>query len=164
LLQVLITMKNRVLLTLAFVSLAGTLPACGGRMFFPAVIAADVGVTAAVLSTREPPRVVVIPEVAPPPSLRTDGTLPPPGFDPALARAIVEDVDIAACWVPGSTHGTGTVRLTFNPRGDVGLVEIVNPVEGATLDANCAAQRYNALRVLPFNGAPITVTGNIYVG
>lgn len=86
------------------------------------------------------------------------------GFDPLAVRAALENVDIAACWVPGSTHGSGTARVTFNPNGGVGLVEIVNPVEGATLDPGCAAQRFGNLRVAPFAGAPIAVTGVIFVG
>jgi hypothetical protein len=138
--------------------------AATGCVRLAADVVAGVAVTGVVLSTQEPPRVVVVQEVPPPVPARVDGTPPPPGFDAEGARAAIESVDLAACWVPGSTHGSGVARITFNPAGDVGLVEVVNPVEGATLDTGCASRRFNELRMTPFDGAPISVTGRIFVG
>jgi len=146
-------------------SLATLATGCGARMFFPAVLAADVAVTGAVIASREPRPVVVV-EASPPPDAIMMSTQPmAAGFpDAASIRTAIESVDVATCWEPGSTHGAGTARVTFKPSGDVGMIEIQNPVEGARADTDCLTRRYGSLRLPPFVGNPIAVSGMMVVG
>ena len=109
-------------------------------------------------------QVVIVHDVAPPTAAKIDGTPAPPGFDPVQARAAVEGVDLAMCWRPGGTHGTGVARVTFNAAGNVGLVEINQTVEGAAFDPDCMSRQFDSLRITPYAGAPIAVTANIIVG
>jgi hypothetical protein len=145
-------------------ALALSTAACGKHADFPLHFAGDLAISAAILTDAQPTRVVVVHEVAPPVAAPIDGSPAPAGFDPAQARAAVEAVDVAECWAPGSTHGMGVARVTFHPSGTVGLVEVTNPVDGASLDAACMARKYGSLRVTPYSGAPIAVTANIIVG
>jgi hypothetical protein len=157
---------------------------CRG-MLFPLVLAARIGVAAAVVASQ--PRVVVVespqpvlvaPEgyyaapSPPPPPPPADVPAPPPQgalesqgqrFDAMAARAELDAVDPSACWPAGAVHGYGRARVTFAPNGTVQLVELTNPVRGAPPDSTCVSQRYGAATVPPFAGSSVAVYTTFFV-
>jgi len=176
-------MKTSASLGLAALIFASSLTGCGPRMLLPSLFALRVATTAAVVAAATSrPRVIVVEErvdygdgpvivrEAPPPLVAVSPPETPPappslpGFDPVAAHGAVESVDVSSCWAPGSAHGYGTARVTFNPSGTVELVEVVNPAQAAAVDATCVSQRYGALSLPAFSGGPVAVTGRFFVG
>jgi hypothetical protein len=151
---------------------------CGRGALGPLLFGLRVATTAAVIAASTPPtRVIVVehdvPYEAPPgdlvplspdypPAVASDST--PPAFDAVAAHGVVEGVDVSSCWAPGAARGYRSVRVTFNPEGDVGLVEVMTTEVAAPVDPSCVSSKFAAVRVPAFAGAPVVVKGSFFVG
>jgi len=74
-------------------------------------------------------------------------------FDAAAAMAALGKVDVKSC----GFHGTGHIKLTFDPSGVVTKTEIDTPPALAKQPAGaCITKAFAAARVPPFGGSAVT--------
>ena len=171
-------MRHSTLRVLLAVSILVLASGCGRGALGPLLFGLRVATTAAVIAASTPPtRVIVVEHDVPyavpsqdlvpispddPSPVASDAT--PPRFDPVAAHGVVEAVDVASCWAPGAVRGYRSVRVTFNPGGEVGLVEVMNPESVAPVDPSCVSSKFATVHVPAFAGAPVAVKGSFYVG
>jgi hypothetical protein len=75
-------------------------------------------------------------------------------FNPGAVAAVIGKVDIKAC----GFHGTGHIKVTFDPSGVVKKTEIDAPAGADKTPAGaCIAKAYAAARVPAFDGSAATI-------
>jgi len=85
------------------------------------------------------------------------------GFDPVAAHGALDAINPTSCWAAGAAHGYGRARVTFGTGGTVQLVQITNPVQGASPDKECIARKYTSATVPPFHGTDVTAYTTFFV-
>jgi hypothetical protein len=75
-------------------------------------------------------------------------------FNPGAVTAAFAKIDLKPC----GFHGTGHVKVTFDPSGVVTKAEVDEPASAAkTPAAACVAKAFATARVSAFDGAPVTL-------
>lgn len=78
-------------------------------------------------------------------------------FDHDAAARALADVPLDACRQDGGPTGEGHVAITFEPDGSVRSVLVDAAPYAGTSVGECLAQRFRAVRVPAFGGAPVKV-------
>lgn len=91
---------------------------------------------------------------AAPPPAATGGTSP---FDRGAAAAALGGVNVATCKKPDGPSGSGHVKVTFAPSGNVSTAEVDSPPFAGTGVGGCIAGKFRAAHIPAFAGGPVTV-------
>src|SRR5262249_54239022 len=62
------------------------------------------------------------------------------------------------CAKPDGPTGSGRVKVTFNPSGNVTSATVQGPPFAGTAVGGCVASAFRGARVPPFEGSPVSVT------
>jgi hypothetical protein len=85
------------------------------------------------------------------------------GFDLGGAYGAIEQADLEPCNAQGLAAGYGRVIVAFEPDGAVVGVAIALPPGSAPTAQACVEQAFRAVRVAPFEGAPVNVRRAFFV-
>jgi hypothetical protein len=98
----------------------------------------------------------------------TDGTASAPAeagvggkaFDRAAAAAALSAAADAAraCKEAGGPTGSGEVKVTFAPSGEVTSTTVEGPPFAGTPVGGCVVSHFTGARVPPFDGSPVSIT------
>jgi predicted Zn finger-like uncharacterized protein len=86
-------------------------------------------------------------------------------FDRAAASAALSRASGAArgCKKPDGPTGSGKVRVTFAPSGNVTSATVEGPPFAGTPVGGCIASAFRGARVPPFEGAPVSVSKTVNI-
>ncbi len=85
-----------------------------------------------------------------------------PPFNPAAAMKALSAVDVKPC-SPAGFHGTGHIKITFDPSGVVTKTDVDAPAAIPAGARTCVAKAFAAARTPVFEGSAVTVGKNFTV-
>jgi hypothetical protein len=77
-------------------------------------------------------------------------------FNTGAAAAVIATVNVSSCAQTGF-HGTGHVKITFDPSGVVTKAVVDNPPNINPAQSACISKAYGAAHITPFGGTPVTI-------
>src|SRR5687767_7439830 len=86
-----------------------------------------------------------------------------PSFDPSVARAALNGIDVSACRESGAPRGYGHAKVVWNPDGSISKVVVDEPANLSPAAAKCVGDRLGTAAVPPFRGSLVTVGATWYV-
>jgi hypothetical protein len=85
------------------------------------------------------------------------GSVPVDPFDPAAARAAVEQAVIGDCPLRGIDPGVARAAVIFDPKGFAKRIAIAAPPDLSPEAINCINDKIGTVRIAPFAGGGRTV-------
>jgi hypothetical protein len=101
-----------------------------------------------------------VPLLVPPPPAPV---VVPTRFDLGGAYGVLAGVELDPCKAQGLAAGYGRVTVPFEPDGTPGRVAVEMPAGSAPAAHACIEEAFRAVRVAPFDGAPVNVRRAFFV-
>ena len=78
-------------------------------------------------------------------------------FDKGAALAALGSVNVASCKKPDGPTGSGHIKITFAPSGNVSSAVVDNAPFAGSAVGGCVAGKFRAAHIPAFGGGPVTV-------